>query len=169
LEELSMRIAAESYKDSRHEEELREAMARDRQTLLTISQRVDCCRRQGQEVQERKRSTKRVQAKSEGVSEFHEKVRSVCERRTVTMQGKAVDIWYDSRLWYRTRYQDKGLHKLVVVGTASPVMMRELQEQPNGSKRELLTEGTDECHYLVGWCVSSSNGNGAMSGQSTDK
>jgi hypothetical protein len=27
---------------------------------------------------------------------------------------------------------------------------RELQEQPNGSKRELLTEGTDECHYLVG-------------------
>jgi hypothetical protein len=59
---------------------------------------------------------------------------------------------YDSKLRYRgTRTKRTAQEAGYVAGAVSPVSECEsYRNNQTEAKRELLTEGTDECHYLVG-------------------
>jgi hypothetical protein len=52
---------------------------------------------------------------------------------------------------YGTEVLGQGLHTPVVAGAVSPVSECEsYRNNQTEARRELLTEGTDECRYLVG-------------------
>jgi hypothetical protein len=74
------------------------------------------------------------------VSKFREKVRPFREIRGCDDATQAVDTsnGLDSALWYRGTRTKRTAQAGYVAGAVCPVMMRELQEQPNGSKERAV-------------------------------